>query len=35
MVSFEMLVKAMHSLLMLAADQHSVGREVSKHSLLR
>ena len=33
MVSFQMLVKAVHGVLMLAADEHSVGREVSKHSL--
>jgi hypothetical protein len=34
MVSFEMLIKAMYSLLMLAAEEHSIGREVDKHSLL-
>jgi hypothetical protein len=34
MVSFEVLVKAVYSVLVLAADKHPVGREVSKHGLL-
>jgi hypothetical protein len=29
-----MLIKAIYSTLMLAADQYSIGREIYKHSLL-
>ena len=34
MVSFQVLVKAVHGVLMLAADKYSVRREVSEHRLL-
>jgi len=31
MVSFQMLIDAVHGILMLYADEHSIGREIGKH----